>query len=135
MTQALIKLKLLKPIGEPYKYPLKGQGFHNISIELFSTFRKKENHSLHPLFPPPPPLEVYQNQGKVIWWKILGLLDFWRYRFYYSTLEFKVYDHPNLKVNILTLKIIFFKNKNKNWYCFYCLDLRCQQKIQWWCLD
>ena len=37
-------------------------------------------------------------------------------------------EHPNLRLVLYnTKRSIFFKKKN--WYCFYCLDLRCQQHI------
>ena len=52
----------------------------------------------------------------------MGLRDFKGYHVDFLTLEFKVWEHPNLNVSTLTLKDQFLKI----WYCFCCLDLRCQ---------
>ena len=52
----------------------------------------------------------------------MGLQDFQQLQGHLQHLEFKVWEHPNLKVSTLTLKDRFLKN----WYCFCCLILRCQ---------
>ena len=54
----------------------------------------------------------------------MGLQDFQQLENHLQQLEFKVWEHPNLKVRSLTLKNQFLKNG----YCFHYLDLRCQHQ-------
>ena len=53
----------------------------------------------------------------------MDLQDFQQIQGYFQQLEFKVWEHSNLKVSNLTLKDRFFLIKN--WYWFRCLDLKC----------
>ena len=72
---------------------------------------------------------LYRKCAKIKVWviglKIVGLRDFQQLEDHLQHLEFKVWEHPNLKVRSLTLKDQFLKNC----YCFHCLDLRCQHVI------
>ena len=108
----------LSPLRNPTNTPL---GFHNFSINLSSTFREKENHYLYPLLPSFHQKCVKINEKSSSNGRSWVYETFENIDLIIQHLEFKVWEHPNLKVSTLTLKIIFFK-----WHYFCCLDLRCQ---------